>query len=244
MDEKEEYAETTFAVEKDGCKQKKLSTSSAAMAQEPAIFGGSARPESYALASPSHRAKDAYAIQGYPPPSTKPECVRKPLTRKRLQAHEATDETCEEKDDAASDVGLGVTVTFTGLMKRLRAHQERHQLASQLPAHAERPAQLTQPRASLPGFEETPSSTIGQAVSNIIDHINPCAAGCCSFHIAVASVSAVLKVMKKQSCLSDFPPCREWQCTLCYFMQSDDVDAFGCEDIEGSFCWHCGNEKS
>merc|ERR1712232_317392 len=103
--------------------------------------------------------------------------------------------------------------------------------------------QPVQPRAVLPEFEETPTRFIGQGISNIIDHINPRGGGCCNWHIAIASVSAALEAMKRQPCLPEYEPAKDWQCRRCFFMQDDEMDNYASEGVE-LFCWHCDCEKS
>jgi hypothetical protein len=97
------------------------------------------------------------------------------------------------------------------------------------------PKRAPKSRVLLPNFKETVPISVGQAIQNVLDKVNPSGTGCCGWHIAVASVDAVMMEMSNGACAHDYVPCSGWQCEFCSFMQ-DDEDA---ED-EDEACWHCG----
>ena len=111
-----------------------------------------------------------------------------------------------------------------------------------VPKQHKRRVRAAIPRLLLPGFEKTPSVSVGQALQNVIDKINPRGAGCCSWHIAVASASDSLMHMRSGACAPDFEPLRSWQCGRCGFMQDDEEDT-DCDIGLPPCCWHCGGEN-
>jgi hypothetical protein len=195
------------------------------------------QPGRDSVASPGHRAEDVSAIQGNLS-SVEAECTKQGVIQSHAPEERAEDEDREEeKKDSGGKEAPAVIVTLSGLTKvvnRSRTHKELQQRKQR--------TCLAQPRVLLPDFKETPPHCVGQALQDIIDHINPCGDSCCSWHIAIASVSAVLMEMKHGACLPEYKPVSEWQCGHCSFMQDDSVDSYAVED-QGGYCWNCGCEN-
>jgi len=92
----------------------------------------------------------------------------------------------------------------------------------------------------VPTFQPTPVDTVRILIYQVLEKINTCGKGCCSWHVGLAQLLLTLKALNDGSCPSHFEPSTDWQCNAC-------LACHWCEDnnISGKvrYCDVCAEEN-
>ena len=102
------------------------------------------------------------------------------------------------------------------------------------------PVILDTKRRVLPKFKATPGHSIESILKESLLYVNARGAGCCAFHIVLATAAKVVKKLAAQSCDSAYSPFSTWQCQSCFAMNATAGGVEDGSDVDVLECDICG----